>query len=102
MEYYLTVTSVDEFGIEGCLPESYVLNADAAIADLMNAFEFIGQRIKSDGSAIDISKKRIRIKWTPIGYSDNYEIYICYGGAHCHTLHTVKARFRTVGITTIF
>ena len=80
MEYYLTVTSVDEFGIEGCLPESYVLNADAAIADLMNAFEFIGQRIKSDGSAIDISKKRIRIKWTPIGNSNNFEIYVCYGG----------------------
>ena len=80
MEYYLTVTSVDEFGIEGCLPESYVLNADAAIADLMNAFEFIGQRTTPDGSAVDISKKRIRIKWTQIGDSNNFEIYVCYGG----------------------
>ncbi len=80
MDYYLTVTSVDEFGIEGCLPESYVVTADASIADLMNAFEFIGQRIKSDSRPAPMSNRRIRIKWMQIGDADNFEIYLCYGG----------------------
>ena len=82
MNYYSAITSVDEYGFEGVMPESYVTTSDDAIEDLMQAFECISQRTNSDGYAVDISKKRIRIKWIPIGYSDNFEIYVCYGGEY--------------------
>ena len=82
VNYYSTVTSVDEYGFEDIMPERYVTNADDAVTDLMQAFECISQRTNSDGSDVDMSKKRIRIKWAPIGDSNNFEIYVCYGGEY--------------------
>ena len=80
VNYYSTVTSVNEYGFEGIMPESYVLSADDAIADLMKAFDFISQRFDQDGSWVDMSQRRIRIKWLPIDNGGNFEIYVCYGG----------------------
>ena len=51
------------------MSESYVTTADDAVTDLMQAFECISQRTNSDGYDVDMSKKRIRIKWIPIGDS---------------------------------
>ena len=82
VNYYSTVTSVDEYGFEGIMPESYVTTVDDAVTDLMQAFECISRRTNSDGSDVDMSKKRIRIKWIPIGDSNNFEIYVCYGGEY--------------------
>ncbi len=82
VNYYSTITSVDEYGFEGIMPERYVTTVDDAVTDLMQAFECISQRTNSDGSDVDMSKRRIRIKWIPIGYSDNCEIYVCYGGEY--------------------
>ena len=79
-EYYSSVTSVTEYGMEGIMPESYVLSADDAITNLMKAFDFISQRSNSDGSWVDMSQRRIRIKWLPIDNGGNFEIYVCYGG----------------------
>ena len=80
LDYYSTVTSVEEYGVEGIMPDEYVVSADDVIADMINAFEYIAQRTNPDGTAVDISKKRIRIKWVRLGDADNYEIYVCYGG----------------------
>ena len=80
VNYYSTVTSVDEYGFEGIMPESYVTNADDAVTDIMQAFECISQRSYSNGA--DMSQRRIRIKWLPIDNGGNFEIYVCYGGEY--------------------
>ena len=82
VNYYSTVTSVDEYGFEGIMPESYVTNADDAVTDIMQAFECISQRSYSNGADADMSQRRIRIKWLPIDNGGNFEIYVCYGGEY--------------------
>ena len=80
IDYYSTVTSVEEYGIEGIMPGKYVTNAEDAIRDLEGSLIAISQRVESDGRPAPMSKRRIRIKWVQIGEADNYEIYLCYGG----------------------
>ena len=80
IDYYSAVTSVEEVGIMGCLPMTYVTNAEDAIRDLEGSLVAISQRIESDGRPATMSKRRIRIKWVQIGDADNFEIYLCYGG----------------------
>ena len=80
IDYYSTVTSVEEYGIEGIMPGKYVTNAEDAIRDLEGSLIAISQRVESDGRPASMSKRRIRIKWVQIGEADNYEIYLCYGG----------------------
>ena len=82
VNYYSTVTSVDEYGFEGIMPESYVTNADDAVTDIMQAFECISQRSYSNGADADMSQRRIRIKWLPTDNGGNFEIYVCYGGEY--------------------
>ena len=81
-EYYSSVTSVEEYGIEGCFPSNYVTTADEAIADLMKAFAAISERTNPDGTASNMSSRRIRIKWVPADSGGNYRIYVCYGGGY--------------------
>ena len=82
VNYYSTVTSVDEYGFEGIMPESYVTTVDDAVTDLMQAFECISQRSYSNGADADMSQRRIRIKWLPTDNGGNFEIYVCYGGEY--------------------
>ena len=77
--YYSEVISAELYGIEGIMPENYVITADGVIKGLEDNLVAISERVQHDGAPTDMSLKRLRIKWVDIG-GGNFEVYMCYGG----------------------